>query len=153
LKPLVLKGILIWCDEHGIKFQDVETLEKEKRSGKAYVRINGTFGLPTPFELIGDERWAPDGELYLEWDFELDDVNDQGSLNDEVVEATLNNENDRNKIMDFSKMHQALGDKVLSENNAFENKNIGDNGGRSATYSEISAGRLTEEPSGILSFN
>jgi hypothetical protein len=62
-------------------------------------------------------------------------------------------ENDRDKIIDFSKMHQALGVKALSENNAFENKNIGDNGGGSSTCSEYSADRLTEEFSGILSFN
>jgi len=53
----------------------------------------------------------------------------------------------------ISKIYQALGVKVLSENNGFENKNVGDNWDGSASYSEISAERLTEELSGILSFN
>jgi hypothetical protein len=50
-------------------------------------------------------------------------------------------------------MHQTLGDKVLSENNDSQNKNIGDNGGGSANYSEFSADRLADEISGILSLN
>jgi hypothetical protein len=40
-------------------------------------------------------------------------------------------------------MHQALGVKVLSENNGFQNKIIGDNGGGSETYSEIFADSST----------
>jgi hypothetical protein len=51
-----------------------------------------------------------------------------------------------------STMHQP-GVKVLSENMGSQNKNIGDNGNGSATCSEYSADRLTEEISGILSFN
>ena len=42
---------------------------------------------------------------------------------------------------------------ALSENMDFQNKNIADNNGRSATHAESSADRLTEELSGILSFN
>jgi len=41
-------------------------------------------------------------------------------------------------------MHQQ-GVKVLSENNGSQNKNIGDNGGGSATCSEYSADRLSED--------
>ena len=48
-------------------------------------------------------------------------------------------------------MHQSR-EKLLSENNGFQNKNIGDNGSGSATCSEYSADRLTEEIAGILSF-
>ena len=57
----------------------------------------------------------------------------------------LDVENERKKTIDFSNIYHALGDKVLSENNAFENKNIDDNGGGSATYSEFSADHLTKE--------
>jgi hypothetical protein len=153
LNPLVSKGVLIWCDEGRMKFQDAEALEKAKRSGKAYVRINGTIGLPTPYELTSDERWSPNGELFREYDLELEDADDSGSWNDAHVEVVAGCENDSAKIIDFSKMHQTPGVKVLSENNAFEYKKIGDNGGGSATLSEISAERLTEELSGILSFN
>lgn len=153
LNPLVSKGVLTWCDERRVQFPDVELLEKAKRSGKAYVRINGTFGLSSPYDLTGDERWSADGELFREYDLELDNVGDSGSWNDAVVEATPDNEDDRVKIIDFSKMHQTLGVKELSENNAFENKNVGDNGAGSAIHSEICAGNLYDELSGILSFN
>jgi len=45
------------------------------------------------------------------------------------------------------------GVKVLSENNGSQNKNIGDNGDGSATYSGFSADRLNDGFSGILSIN
>ncbi len=50
-------------------------------------------------------------------------------------------------------MHQPPGVKVLSGNNGSQNKKIGDGGDGSANYSEFSAERLTDEISGILSFN
>jgi hypothetical protein len=109
--------------------------------------------LPKPYDLTDDERWSPGGELFKEYDLALDDAADQRSWNKAVAEVAPDAENDRDKIIDFSKMHHALGDKVLSENNGSQKKNIGDNGGGSATYSEITAEKFTEEISGILSFN
>ena len=103
--------------------------------------------------MTGDERWSPAGELFKEYDLELDDAADQNSGSDAGVEFTLDTENDPEKIFDFSKMHQALGVNALSENNCSQNKNIGDNGSGSVTYSDYSAERLTNELSGILSFN
>ena len=70
-----------------------------------------------------------------------------------VFTGVLDIDNDRDRIIDFSKMHQALGVKALRENDGFENKNDGGNGCGSATYSEISAERHADEISGILSFN
>ena len=67
------------------------------------------------------------------------------------VEAALDNEINRDKVIDFSRMHQP-GVKVLSEKMGSQNKNIGNNGHGSATSSEYSADRLTKELSGILSF-
>jgi len=153
LNPLISKGILSWCDENEEKFQDVESLEKAKRSGKAYVRINGTLGLPSPFELTGDERWLADGELFRKYDLELEDADNQVSLNDAVVDITPDIAQDLDKIIDFSKMHQTFGDKELSENSAIENKNDGDDADGSATYLEISAENLYNEFWEILSFN
>ena len=60
---------------------------------------------------------------------------------------------DSDKIIDFDKMHQAMDVKVLSGNNGPENKNNGDRNAGSANYSGFSADRLTNEISGILSFN
>ena len=42
--------------------------------------------------------------------------------------------------------------KLLSENNGYKNKNIGDNGDAPAIYSEFSDKRLNDEFAGILSF-
>jgi len=153
LKPQVSNGVLTWCDESGVQFQDMESLEKAKRCGKAYIRINGTFGLPLPYDLTGDERWSPDGELFKEYYLGIDEVTDQGNCNDPVVEVDPPIDNDRDRIIDFSKMHQPLGVNALRENNGSPNKNIGDNGSGTATYSEISAERFADELSGILSFN
>ena len=104
LNPLVSKGVLTWCDESGVKFQDVETLEKAKRSGKAYVRINCTLVLPTPYDLTGDERWSPGGELFRKYDLGLDDGDDSGSWNSAVVEFDPGIEKERDKIAGFSKI-------------------------------------------------
>lgn len=71
-------SILSWCDKDGEDFEDDVALKKAKHSGKAYIKINDSFnaddvtGLPTPFELTGDPRWAADGELLLLYDLELD---------------------------------------------------------------------------------
>ena len=73
--------------------------------------------MPSPYDLTSDERWSPDRELFREYDLELDDAVDEGCWNDAVVETTPDNEDDRDKIIDFSRMHQTPGDKVLSENN------------------------------------
>jgi hypothetical protein len=51
-----------------------------------------------------------------------------------------------------STIYQVTGVKVLSENMEFQNENIGDNGSKTASFSEISADRLTDEFSGISSF-
>ena len=103
--------------------------------------------------MTGDERWASDGELYREYDLELEDADDSGSRSGSVVEVDLGINNDPDKIIDFSKMHQALGVNAFSENNAFENKNVGDNGGESVTHSDYSAEQFADELTGILSFN
>ena len=52
-----------------------------------------------------------------------------------------------------SMIYQVSGVNALSENNGSQNKNISDNGSAPATCSEISANRLREKISGILSFN
>jgi hypothetical protein len=89
LNPMISKGVLTWCDEHGVQFQGAQSLEKAKRSGKAYLKINGTFGLPTPYDLTGDERWSTGGELFKEYDLELDDADDQRSWNDVVLKMRM----------------------------------------------------------------
>jgi hypothetical protein len=153
LKPLISKGVLIWCDEHGVQFPDEESLEKAKRSGNAYVKINGTLGLPSVYDLTGDKKWSPDGELYREHDLGLDDEVDEKyfeGANDE--EVSLGIEDDPDKIIDFSRMNQP-GVKVLSGNNGHQNKNISDNGHGSAKNSGYSTDRLNDDLSGILSFN
>ena len=53
MKPMVEKGVLIWCGESGDEFSDITSLEKAKRSGKAFIKVAGFSCLPTPFELLG----------------------------------------------------------------------------------------------------
>ncbi len=152
MEPLISKDVLIWCDEHGIQFPDEEFLEKAKRSGNAYVKISGTFGLPSPFDLAGDKRWLPDGELYREYDLELDDGADQKYYNETIVDVPPDIQNDQDKIIHFSNMNQQ-GVKVLSGNNGSQNKKIGDGGDGSANYSEFSEKKLNDEFAGIFTLN
>jgi len=72
VKERVEKGILVWCDERGLEFPDTRGLEKAKRSGKAFIRVSYSGGLPTPFELTGDPEWSEGGELYQIYDLGLD---------------------------------------------------------------------------------
>ena len=47
LKPLIGKGVLSWCDEKGLGFNDVAERERAKRSGKAYLKVaQGAFFQP-----------------------------------------------------------------------------------------------------------
>ena len=64
-KPLLKKRILMWVDDADNTFADVESLEKAKRSGKAYIKVGQFNRLPTPFELTGNPDWDIEGELYL----------------------------------------------------------------------------------------
>ena len=54
-------------------FPDVKSLEKAKRSGKAYIKVGQFNRLPTPFELTNDNRWDIEGEFYKQFDLELGD--------------------------------------------------------------------------------
>ena len=72
LKPLIVKGVLGWCDETGAVFSDDLVLEKAKRSGKAYLSVSGGKSLPTPFQLSGDPQWDKGGELHAAYDLQLD---------------------------------------------------------------------------------
>lgn len=54
MKPMIEKGVLVWCHGHGNAFADIADLEKAKRTGGAFVRVAQVNCLPTPFELTGD---------------------------------------------------------------------------------------------------
>jgi hypothetical protein len=73
LRPMIEKGVLIWCDEKGLGFEDVAVLEKAKRSGKAYLMVAGGRFLPTVYELTGDARWVECGELWKLYDLGIEE--------------------------------------------------------------------------------
>jgi hypothetical protein len=78
VRSKVYDGLLVWCDEDGGEFADEAFLKKAKHSGTAYLKINDTYvaddvtGLPTPFELTGDDRWDQGGDLLDVYDLKLD---------------------------------------------------------------------------------
>ena len=61
-------------------------------------------------------------------------------------------QNDLHKRIDFSKMNQALGIKVLSGENGSQNKK-GNGGDGTAPCSEFSTEKLYDEFDGMLTFN
>ena len=67
-KPMIEKGVLMWVDEADNTFADVESLEKAKRSGKAFIKVANYNRLPTPYELTGNPDWDIEGELYRQYD-------------------------------------------------------------------------------------
>jgi hypothetical protein len=133
IKPLIEKGVLCWCDEKGLGFMNVTDLEKSKRSGRAYLKVDGGKRLPSVFELTGDFRWDKGGELYFTYDLHLDgDFSEQAFYPDKetVVDQDIifdddfvtSNEKPRVKVLsekshsevlkmvdDFRKSEQAKG--------------------------------------------
>jgi DNA primase len=74
----VYDGHLVWCDEDGNEFSDDNALKKAKHSGIAFIRVNEITnvdeitGLPTPYELTGDNRWDEGGDLLELYDLGLE---------------------------------------------------------------------------------
>lgn len=74
----VKDGILTWCTEDDDEYSDEVTLKRDKRLGRARIKIcaeynsYNTIGLPTPYELTGDQRWDMGGEHYELYNLHLD---------------------------------------------------------------------------------
>lgn len=124
-KPLLKKGVLMWVDHEGNTFADVESLEKAKRSGKAYIRVGHFNRLPTLFELTNDKRWDIEGEFCKQFDLEFcDETTDIFDLS-EVDEKSYHISESSNL---FDVVEPPVGDngnssvKVLSENMVSQNK-------------------------------
>jgi hypothetical protein len=102
-KPLLKKGVLMWVDQDGGVFPDVKSLEKAKRSGKAYIKVGQFNRLPTPFELTGNSEWDIDGELYRQYDlgFESTDTGvmdlDEGERSNFPFNSSADSNNVENK--------------------------------------------------------
>jgi len=84
MKPLLKKGVLMWVDDADTTFADVNSLEKAKRSGKAYIKVGQYNRLPTPFELTGNPDWDRGGVLLGAYDLHLDDIVDDFIDSDKV---------------------------------------------------------------------
>jgi hypothetical protein len=99
-KPLIEKGVLMWVDDADNTFADVESLEKAKRSGKAFIKVGQFNRLPTPFELTGDPDWDIDGELYRQYDlgFESSDTDVLDLDEGEQSSFSLNASDDSNNV-------------------------------------------------------
>ena len=125
-KPLLKKGVLMWVDEADNMFADVKSLEKAKRSGKAYIRVGQYNRLPTPFELTKDDRWDIEGEFYMQFDLELGDESAEYFASNEVGEESYNTPESSNLYDAVERPNEntkSSGVKVLSENMASRNKN------------------------------
>jgi hypothetical protein len=92
----------MWVDDADNTFADVESLEKAKRSGKAYIKVGQVNRLPTPFELTGNPDWGIKGELYRQYDLGFEstdtrvmelDESEQSSFPSNTAGASNNVEN------------------------------------------------------------
>ena len=136
-KKISKEDVLAWCDESGTYFDDVDSLEKAKRSGKAFLCIAKVNTLPSPFDLTGDIRWNKGGDLYETFDLQLDeedidlatinnsDTNDEPSTDETAVKVLSEKTNDEIKKMleDFRKNPQAKGENAITENQLFNSFN------------------------------
>ena len=77
IKPRVSEGILQWCDKDGNLYADDKALKAAKHAGNAFIKVvdthasSSSVGLPTPYELTGEQAWNLDGELLQKYDLQL----------------------------------------------------------------------------------
>ena len=124
MRPWIEMGVLTWCDMFGVEFIDTESLEKAKQSGNSYIRVRNSFGLPSPYELTRDSRWAPGGELFQIYDLALDDGTDE----DEYMDAREGSPKEAMAFLfsGFLQRSQLKGEgvKVLSGNGGMQNEKM-----------------------------
>ena len=98
ISKMVREGTIRWCKENGDLFADNNEMNKEKSSGNAYLKVIDnqkqidTKGLPTVFEITGDDDWDVGGELYKKYDLRLDlrNIKDECSGVQVVTEQCVN---------------------------------------------------------------
>lgn len=118
------------------------------------MRIRGSCGLPSPYALTGDERWAPGGELYEVYDLGADENGEEIDVegNDVLPGGKVENEVDVSSL-DIPKDEASAEDgvKAFSEITDVKNKNDDSTGfQRSYSFKDISPGELAENFSSIL---
>ena len=72
--------------------------------------------------MTGDYKWLSVGQLFSDYEIELENAAGLGCWNDTFVEIAPVVENDPEKIIDFSQMHRPVGVTVLSGNYNYQNK-------------------------------
>jgi hypothetical protein len=78
VKPRIAAGKLVWCDQSGTEYIDERILQKDKKAGKAFIKVQDTapaenaFRLPSLFDLTKDSAWDEDGEKYQLYNLDLE---------------------------------------------------------------------------------
>jgi hypothetical protein len=147
LKPLIEKGVLNWCDEKGLGFEDAAELEKAKRSGKAYIMVSNKCCLPTVYQLTGDARWDLGGEYWGLYDLGIEESHRRGDEPTVLAKMEVENYNGEKSVpLDVEGAVKVLSEKTGPYNN-FQN-NCLDSG-------LVPAGidNLADEFSGLLQMN
>jgi hypothetical protein len=155
MSPLKEKGVLTWCDDKGEEFEDTKALEKAKRCGKAFIRVEHFNLLPTPYELTGDKRWDAGGDLYRKFDLGIEEelLEDFTSAT-EKEEATYTHK-ETLRLSDMTKGQNPdngdQGVKVLRQNDDIQNENAKAGIGTDPIDTENNTDDLAEEFMEILS--
>jgi hypothetical protein len=147
LKPMIEKGVLVWCDGNGVEFTNVAELERAKRMGQAFIRVAERPCLPNPYQLIGDFRWDLGGEYWELYDLGIEE-------SDPYEEHTADHvHNDSDVRADEHPETSATGEgvKVLSEKTGSVD-NFRDDGLDSELI-PVSIDGLSEEFGGLLQMN
>ena len=118
MKPMVEKGVLMWVDQDGCVFPDDKSLEKAKRSGKAYIKVSQFKRLPTPYELTGNPDWDIEGEIYRRYDLGFESSADTDVLElDETDRSRFSsNTSDGSNVVRAINFSEGL-DKIFSKGN------------------------------------
>lgn len=137
----VKNGALTWCDENGNTFMEEKILDKAKRSGKAYLKVEDdtsitVTGLPSPSELTSDEDWKENGRLRKVYHLGLakESVGREEAADREVFNGVYGvfsgDINTSREDQEFNIVEESgdfkTGVKVFDENTAVTAKNIND---------------------------
>jgi hypothetical protein len=147
LKPLIEKGVLSWCDEKGLGFEDAAELEKAKRSGKAYLTVSDKCCLPTVYQLTEDSRWDLGEELWKLYDLDIEkgdpDEDNSTVLPDMETEDYID---EKSVPLDDDRAVKVLSEKTGTDNN-FQNDNL------DSKLIQVGIDNLADEFRGLLQIN
>ncbi len=116
----IKEGVLVRCDDCGNELDGSSESRSLIKSGKSYVKVSDEYaddeaiGLPSPYELSGDDEWSASGKQLHKYDLKID--HQVLSSIKPVLNDQLNTSDEDERVNNISDSDDTdAGIKVLSE--------------------------------------